>query len=165
MRATDSSTRFAHDASSRAATDTMEGDPVLQTTSRFQTDRLDSLATSVLRNLYIAVTGEAPRAVRSYYDDDTLLLLLRFNPALLADPSGEHFEPLIDISFMAMPEMIAEAVHEGTGRTLMPGNLSICPGRGLAVLAFSVLEDDEDGDTDPFAIPVYWSDGAPRRTG
>jgi hypothetical protein len=138
---------------------------VLQTTSRFQTDRLDSLATSVLANLYTAVTGEAPRALRAYYDDDTMLLLLRFNPALLADPSGEHFEPLIDISFMAMPEMIAEAVREGTGRTLVPGNLSICAQRGLAVLAFSVLEDDDDGDSDPFTIPDSRSDGGLRRAG
>ena len=136
---------------------------MLPTTSRFQTDRVDSLATSVLRNLYTAVTGEAPRALRTYYDDDTLLLLLRFNPALLADPSGEHFEPLIDISFMAMPEMIAEAVHEGTGRTLVPGNLSICAQRGLAVLAFSVLEDDDDGDSDPFTVPPAQSDGELRR--
>ena len=144
---------------------------MLPTTSRFQTDRVDSLATSVLRNLYTAVTGEAPRALRTYYDDDTLLLLLRFNPALLADPSGEHFEPLIDISFMAMPDLIAEAVHETNGRTLMPGNLSICPERGLAVFAFSVLDDnaDDQRDDDPFVLSdSFWAnsdDGGLRLAG
>src|SRR5271155_864474 len=126
---------------------------MLPTTSRrFHVDEVDSLASEALASLYTAVAGETPRALRAYREDDALLLLLRFDPALLVDASGEHFEALIDVSFMAMPELIAEAVRQGTGRTLAPGNLSICSQRGLAVFTFSVLEDDSDGDDDPFTI-------------
>jgi hypothetical protein len=127
---------------------------------RFQIDAIDSVAGEALGNLYTAVTGEAPRRIRAYHEDDALLLLLRFDPSLLPDSSGEHFEPLIDISFMAMPDMIAEAVHEATGRTVMPGNLSICLERGLAVFAFSVLEDNADDhrDDDPFVLSDrFWN--------
>lgn len=155
---------MAHDVDNGTArdNDTMEGDQMLPLTSRrFRTDEIDSLAGEVLGNLYTAVTGEAPRRLNAYLDDDALLLLLRFDPALLADASGEQFEPLIDISFMAMPDLIAEAVTEATGRTLMPGNLSICAERGLAVFAFSLLDDDGDslGDDDPFVMSgPLWSD-------
>ena len=130
------------------------------TSRRFRPDDIDLLAGEALGNLYTAVTGEAPRRLHAYHDDDALLLLLRFDPALLADASGEQFEPLIDISFMAMPDLIAEAVTDATGRTLMPGNLSICPERGLAVFAFSVLDPDDDshGDDDPFVMSgPLWS--------
>jgi hypothetical protein len=59
-----------------------------------------------------------------------------------------------------MPDLIAEAVTDATGRTLMPGNLSICAERGLAVFAFSVLDNDDDvhGDDDPFVMSgPLWS--------
>ena len=133
---------------------------MLPLTNRFQADELDALAGEVLSNLYTAVTGDAPRRVHAYHDADALLLLLRFDPALLSDEGGEAFEPLLDISFMAMPDLIAEAVHETNGRTLMPGNLSICAERGLAVFAFSVLEEDhEEGDDDPFVMSgPLWGD-------
>jgi hypothetical protein len=130
------------------------------TSRRFRIDDIDSVAGEALGNLYTAVTGEAPRRLRAYHEDDALLLLLRFDPALVAEASGEQFEPLIDISFMAMPDMVAEAVYEATGRTLLPGNLSICPERGLAVFAFSVLEEnaDDDRDDDPFVLSEsFWS--------
>lgn len=154
---------MAHDVDNGTArdNDTMEGDQMLPLTSRrFRTDEIDSLAGEVLGNLYTAVTGEAPRRLNAYLDDDALLLLLRFDPALLSDASGEQFEPLIDISFMAMPDLVAEAVTEATGRTLMPGNLSICAERGLAVFAFSLLDDDDSlGDDDPFVMSgPLWSD-------
>lgn len=135
--------------------DTMEGDQMLPLTSRrFRTDAIDSVAGEVLGNLYTAVTGAEPRRLHAYQDDDALLLLLRFDPSLLSDASGEQFEPLIDISFMAMPDLVAEAVTDATGRTVMPGNLSICAERGLAVFAFSVLDDDENlgDDDDPFVM-------------
>jgi hypothetical protein len=128
---------------------------------RFQIDEIDSVAGEALGNLYTAVTGAAPRRLRAYHEDDALLLLLRFDASLLSDAGGEQFEPLIDISFMAMPDMVAEAVHEATGRTLMPGNLSICAERGLAVFAFSVLEGDGDDsrDDDPFLMSEpFWGD-------
>ena len=72
------------------------------TSRRFRPDDIDLLAGEALGNLYTAVTGEPPRRLHAYHDDDALLLLLRFDPALLADASGEQFEPLIDISFMAL---------------------------------------------------------------
>ena len=156
--------RVAHDVDDGTArdNDTMEGDQMLPLTSRrFRTDEIDSLAGEVLGNLYTAVTGEPPRRLHAYQDDDALLLLLRFDPALLSEANGEQFEPLIDISFMAMPDLIAEAVTDATGRTLMPGNLSICAERGLAVFAFSVLDEDDDslGDDDPFVMSgPLWSD-------
>ena len=156
--------RVAHDVDNGTArdNDTMEGDQMLPLTSRrFRTDEIDSLAGEVLGNLYTAVTGEPPRRLHAYRDDDALLLLLRFDPALLSEANGEQFEPLIDISFMAMPDLIAEAVTDATGRTLMPGNLSICAERGLAVFAFSVLDDDDDSlsDDDPFVMSgPLWSD-------
>ena len=155
--------RVAHDVEYGTARgiDTTEGDQMSHFTSRrFQIDEIGSIAGEALGNLYTAVTGEAPRRLRAYHEDDALLLLLRFDPSLLSDASGEHFEPLIDISFMAMPDMIAEAVQEATGRTLMPGNLSICPERGLAVFAFSVLEDngDDSRDDDPFLMSEpFWN--------
>jgi len=156
--------RVAHDVDNGTArdNDTMEGDQMLPLTSRrFRTDEIDLVAGEVLGNLYTAVTGEAPRRLHAYRDEDALLLLLRFDPALLSDASGEQFEPLIDISFMAMPNLIAEAVTDATGRKLMPGNLSICAERGLAVFAFSVLDGDDAslGDHDPFVMSgPLWSD-------
>jgi hypothetical protein len=55
----------------------------------------------------------------------------------------------------------AASITDATGRTVMPGNLSICAERGLAVFAFSVLDDDDDnlGDDDPFVMSgPLWSD-------
>jgi hypothetical protein len=53
-----------------------------------------------------------------------------------------------------MPGMIASAVEARTGSRLAPGNLSLCSARGLAVFAFSVLEDDleQRADEDLFRI-------------
>lgn len=101
---------------------------------------LGELAREVLIDLYHALSGQSPRAVRVYGEDDALLLLLRFDPSELAGSSDESFEPLIDTTFIALPSMIASAVHRRAGRTLYPGNLSVCADRGLAVFAFSALE-------------------------
>src|SRR5579871_704857 len=96
---------------------------------------LEAIAASVLESLYAGVVGEPPLALRAYGDEGSVLLLLRFDQGKLEDASGARFEPLIDIALMAMPELIADAVHELTGALLVPGNLSVCAERGLAVFA------------------------------
>jgi hypothetical protein len=116
-------------------------------------DPVGLLASEVLKDLYRAVCGHEPSAVRSYRDDDALLLLLRFEPGELAAGHGEH-APFLDTAFLAMPGMVASAVEARTGRLLAPGNLSVCPERGLAVFAFSALEEraEQHADEDLFRI-------------
>jgi len=109
---------------------------------------IDAVAASVLKTLYAGIVGRSPVALRAYGDEGSVLLLLRFDQSLLEDTSGTRFEPLIDISLMAMPELIADSVHELTGRTLVPGNLSVCAERGLAVFAFAVVDDVLAGGAD-----------------
>ena len=123
-----------------------------QTPSKNTTvDPVTVLATEVLKDLYRAVCGREPLAVRAYQDDDAILLLLRFETNE-TDPPGR--EPRLDTAFLAMPGMIASAVEARVGRRLMPGNLSICAERGLAVLAFSAVETPVEADPgdDPFRI-------------
>jgi hypothetical protein len=108
---------------------------------------LGTLAREVLVDLYRALSGHTPKAVRVYGEDDALLLLLRFDPAELTGASEVSFEPLIDTTFIALPSMIASAVQRRAGRTLYPGNLSVCADRGLAVFAFSALEERPANDT------------------
>jgi hypothetical protein len=103
---------------------------------------LGALAREVLIDLYRALSGHAPKAVRVYGEDDALLLLLRFDPGELAGLAEGQFEPLIDTTFIALPSMIAGAVGRRAGRTLYPGNLSVCADRGLAVFAFSALGEE-----------------------
>ena len=103
---------------------------------------VEGVASEILGTLYRGVVGEAPLALRAYRDDDAVMLLLRFDPALLENRGAAPIEPLIEISFLAMPELVADAVRERTGRTLIPGNLSVCADRGLAVFAFSVFDED-----------------------
>jgi hypothetical protein len=102
---------------------------------------LGELARDVLIDLYRALSGHTPKAVRVYGEDDALLLLLRFDPAELRGVSDVTFEPLVDTTFIALPSMIASAVYRRAGRTLYSGNLSVCADRGLAVFAFSALEE------------------------
>jgi hypothetical protein len=112
---------------------------------------VDTVATSALATLYLAVTGERPRALRAYHEHDTLLMLLRFDRAKLEATAGGRLEPLIDSSLMAMPALVAEAVHGRTGHVLVPGNLSISVERGLAVFAFTIGEDDRGRGDELFA--------------
>src|ERR1700730_7542992 len=55
------------------------------TPSRFNRDPLGGLAGEVASDLYFAVSGQRPKTIRAYHDDDALLLLVRFDPAELAD--------------------------------------------------------------------------------
>ncbi|HUB76138.1 MAG TPA: hypothetical protein VL977_03730 [Solirubrobacteraceae bacterium] len=105
---------------------------------------LGELAREVLIDLYAALSGRSPTAVRVYGEADALLLLMRFDPAELSGLREMPFEPLIDTTFIALPSMIASAVENRTGRTLYPGNLSVCAERGLAVFAFSALGEERD---------------------
>ena len=111
-------------------------------------DPVGLLATEVLRDLYEAVAGHEPAAVRSYRDEDAILLLLRFEPAELADGEVEDIAPFLDTAILAMPGMVASAVEARTGQRLAPGNLSVCADRGLAVFAFSALEERSELESD-----------------
>ena len=93
---------------------------------------VEDAASDALDQLYTALAGEPPRALRAYRDDDALLLLLRFNRDLV----GIEHVPL-----MAMPELVAQIVARRTSATLVPGDLSVSDGNGLAVFGFSVIED------------------------
>lgn len=117
-------------------------------------DPIGLLASEVLRDLYQAVAGQEPAAVRSYRDEDAILLLLRFEPSEIADGKGDDVVPFLDTAFLAMPGMIASAVEARTGQRLAPGNLSVCPERGLAVFAFSAFEElaEIESDEDLFRI-------------
>jgi hypothetical protein len=110
------------------------------------------LAVTVAADLYRAVTGRSPRALRAYQDEDALLVLLRFDQEeMLVDPS-DGVEPLLQTAFMAMPGMVATAVQARSGAQLVPGNLSVCPERGLAVFAFT--EAEPAAFADPGARPA-----------
>lgn len=122
-------------------------------------DPVGILATEVLRDLYVAVAGREPAAVRSYRDEDALLLLLRFENDEQGDDDAQNEEneqvsPFLDTAFLAMPGMVASAVEARTGQRLAPGNLSVCADRGLAVFAFSALEETSElsSDEDIFRI-------------
>jgi hypothetical protein len=117
-------------------------------------DPVGILASEVLKDLYTAVCGHEPLAVRAYQDEDAILLLLRFDPAELERRRSDRCAPLLDTAFLAMPGMVASAVEARAGRRVAPGNLSVCADRGLAVFAFSVLEDrgELESDEDLFRI-------------
>ena len=122
------------------------------TSSSLSTEAVDLLACEVLADLYRAYCGTRPLAVRSYRDEEALLLLLRLDPdSPEEDPTDAG--QLAGTALRAMPGMIASAVEARTGARLAPGNLSFCSERGLAVLAFTALGDDDDQwvDGDPFA--------------
>jgi len=125
-----------------------------RTDSQSTVDLVDDLAVEILTDLYGAVCGSPPKAVRAYHDEDVLLLLLRFEPDEFAEGPDDTLEPLLDTAFLAMPGMIASAVLARTGRCLFPGNLSVSPERGLAVFAFNTMEAEveECDDADLFRI-------------
>jgi hypothetical protein len=129
-----------------------------QTKLVLSTDAVDFLACETLAELYRVYCGTRPVGVRAYRDEDhdeeALLLLLRFEPEGDDDGAAGALEPLVETALRAMPAMISSAVEARTGCRLAPGNLSLCSGRGLAVFAFSVLEDgaEEHGHDDLFQI-------------
>jgi hypothetical protein len=108
------------------------------------TDPMGTLASGVLTDLYWAVCGLEPKAVRAYREDDALLLLLRFETDEIQEHPGDGFESVLFEAFNAMPAMIAAAVEARTGRRLSPGNMLLCAERGLAVLAFSTIDEELD---------------------
>ena len=130
------------------------------TNSSPSTEAVDLLACEVLADLYRAYCGSRPLAVRAYRDRDALLLLLRFEPDVVAEADGEG-DLLTSTALRAMPGLISSAVEARTGGRLAPGKLSMCSARGLAVLAFSVLEEDAQvrDDDDVFRIDAL---SAPR---
>jgi hypothetical protein len=114
------------------------------TNSRVSSDQVGNLASEVLTELYTVVCGHRPTAVRAYHEDDALLLMLRFEPDAIGDGPAEIPDALLDTAFAAMPGMIASAIEARTGRWLLPGSLSVCVDRGLAVFAFSAMDQDID---------------------
>ena len=114
------------------------------TDSRFSSDQVGHLASEVLTDLYTVVCGHRPTAVRAYHEDDALLLMLRFEPDAIGDGPVEIHDALLDTVFAAMPGMITSAIEARTGRWLLPGSLSVCVDRGLAVFAFSAMDQDID---------------------
>lgn len=104
------------------------------------TQTAGDLAVSIAAELYRAVTGRSPQALRAYQDENALLVLLRFDPQEMAVDPADGVEPLLQTAFMAMPGMVATAVAARSGVQLVPGNLSVCPERGLAVFAFTETE-------------------------
>jgi hypothetical protein len=117
-------------------------------------DPVGLLASEVLKDLYRAVCGREVLAVRAYQDEDAILLLVRFDPNEVESDGSERFAPALDTALLAMPGMIASAVEARTGRRLAAGNLSVCAERGLAVFAFSALDEPSEipSDEDPFRI-------------
>jgi hypothetical protein len=99
-------------------------------------DAIDATALEVLRALFVALTGAPPSMLRAYRDDDALLLLLRYD-----EPTTD---PSVEIALMALPSLVAEVVAKRTGRQLVSGDVSLCAPQGLAVLAFSVSDEDSD---------------------
>ncbi len=98
------------------------------------------LAVTIASDLFRAVTGRTPLTLRAYQDDDALLVLLRFDPEAMRVDPDDGVEPLLQTAFMAMPGMVATAVHARSGAVLVPGDLSVSPERGLAVFAFTQAE-------------------------
>ena len=109
---------------------------MLQMTDRCLNESVDEIASQALGSLYTEVWGEEPLALRAHRDDGGLLLLLRFDPELMERAGGTSFEPVLDRSFMALPELVAEAVRTRTAETLVPRNVNVSEERGLAVFAF-----------------------------
>ena len=110
---------------------------MLQMTDPCLDESVDEIASQALGLLYTDVWCEEPLALRAHRDDDGLLLLLRFDPDLMERAGGTSLEPLVDRSFIALPELVAEAVRVRTCQTLVPRNVNVSAERGLAVFAFS----------------------------
>ena len=115
--------------------------------SPYPHDPVADLAGDVLADLYRGVCGHDAAAVRAYHDGEALLLLLRFDPDEMAEVTAADFDSELEGAFAAMPGMIVSAVEAGSGYRMRPANLSVCADRGLAVFAFSAVDEthDEDG--------------------
>lgn len=125
--------RTAQDRAAQALEDSL----MLLMTDICLDESVDEVASQALESLYTEVWGEEPLALRAHREDDGLLLLLRFDPELMEGAGGTSADPSVDASFMALPELVAEAVRVRTARTLVPRNLNVSAERGLAVFAFS----------------------------
>jgi hypothetical protein len=112
---------------------------MLQTLDSPRVGRPAAAAADALASLYAGIAGVPPVSVRAYQDDDAILVLMRFDPASAPTPNSE-FDPPIEVSLLALPDLIAEAVLAETGRELLPGSLSVSVERGFAVLAFRLHE-------------------------
>jgi len=115
----------------------LEDSLMLQMTDLCLDESVDEIASQALGLLYEEVWGEEPLALRAHRDEDGLLLLLRFAPEPMEIAGGPASAPMADRSFMALPELVAEAVRVRTAQTLVPRNVNVSMERGLAVFAFS----------------------------
>ena len=110
---------------------------MLQMTDRCLDQSVDEIASQALGSLYTEVWGEEPLALRAHRDEDGLLLLMRFDPEAIEHAGSTSFEPSLERSFVALPELVAEVVRVRTAQTLVPRNVNVSEERGLAVFAFS----------------------------
>jgi hypothetical protein len=149
-------TRGSRSADREATPAPQEGGTIMDeaTEAQLSRDPIADMATDVLTDLYRAVCGRQPKAVRAYNDDDALLLLLRFEPSEIEDGDQDGLEHLLETAFLAMPGMIASAVEARSGHRMVPGNLSVCADRGLAVFAFNAVDESAElpADDDPFTL-------------
>jgi len=92
-----------------------------------------AFAAGVLEDLYAAVYGERPVGVRTWYDRDSLLMLLRLpGPA----PFGGRRELAGTLPYEAIPELVAAAVRVQTGCELAVGSWSVEADLGLVMFVF-----------------------------
>lgn len=109
--------------------------------------RLEDLARDALDELYTALAGSPPRSLRGYRDGDDMMLVLRFTP--LPDCGDAEPETMLDVSLIALLELVADIVGVRSGRPVAPANVSVCACSGLAVFAFRVLaQGQRDGRDD-----------------
>jgi hypothetical protein len=108
-------------------------------------EQVGALAAELMAQLYAVAAGGRPRVARAYHEDDALLLLLRFEPAHLSE-SKQLGSPLSEAALMALPDMIASAVHAQSGyrHRLIPGSLTISSDHSVVSLGFSVVLGTDD---------------------
>jgi len=130
-------------------------------TRRLQRQKVEGLAREALAGMFVALTGEPPRTLRTYGQGDALMLLLRFDPQLVGGGDDPEAEARMDTSLMAMLELIADVVSARSGCEVVPGNLSVCAHTGLAVFAMRLAGEEAErrclrlaGDRRGGALPV-----------
>jgi hypothetical protein len=109
---------------------------------RLECQRVADLARQVLAELFAVHSGEPPRAVRVYRETDAVMLLLRFDPRIAATGADAGLEAQMDVSLMAMFELLIEVASPRSGCEIVPGNLSVCASSGLAVFAMRVAAEE-----------------------
>ncbi len=114
----------------------------------FEMEQVGTLAAELMAQLYAVAAGARPLVARAYHDEDALLLLLRFDPRHVSE-STQPGSPLSEAALMALPDMIASAVHAQTGyrHCLIPGSLTISSDHSVVSLGFSVVLEQADGET------------------